>query len=65
MLAPLPAPLLKEAADGDTTRVLDITPTVSDLELLELDYSYNIGVNGPFSIEGPLWGCPNGLREGR
>ena len=65
MLAPLPAPLLEEATDGDATRVLDVAPAVGDLEPPELDYGRNIGVNGPFGIEGPLWGRPNGLREGR
>jgi hypothetical protein len=54
MLTPLPAPLLEEATDSDTTRVLDITPAIGDLEPLELDYGRNIGINGPFSIEGPL-----------
>jgi hypothetical protein len=63
--APLPAPLLEEATDSNTTRVLDIAPAVGDLEPPELDYGRNIGVNGPFGIEGPLWGYPNGLREGR
>jgi hypothetical protein len=54
VLTPLPAPLLEEAIDSDTIRVLDVTPAVGDLEPLELDYSYNIGVYSPFSIEGPL-----------
>jgi len=63
--APLPAPLLEEATDGNATRVLDVAPAVGNLEPLELDYGRNIGVNGPFGIEGPLWGYPNGLREGR
>jgi hypothetical protein len=54
MLAPLPAPLLEEAIDGNTTRVLDIAPAMGDLEPLELDYGCNIGINGPFGIEGPL-----------
>jgi hypothetical protein len=65
VLAPLPAPLLEEAMDGNATRVLDVAPAVGDLEPLELDYGRNIGVYGPFSIEGPLWGRPNSLREGR
>jgi hypothetical protein len=46
--------LLEEAIDSNIIRVLDITPTIGDLEPLELDYSRNIGVNSPFSIEGPL-----------
>jgi hypothetical protein len=54
MLTLLLALLLEEATDSDTTRVLDITPAIGDLELLELDYSYNIGIHSPFSIEGPL-----------
>jgi hypothetical protein len=54
VLTPLLALLLEEATDSNTTRVLDITPAVGDLEPLELDYSRNIGVNSPFSIEGPL-----------
>jgi hypothetical protein len=61
VLALLPAPLLEEATDSNTTRVLDITPIMGNLELLELNYGRNIGINGPFSIEGPLWGCPNDL----
>jgi hypothetical protein len=48
------APLLKEATDSNTTRVLDIIPAIGDLELPEFNYSYNIGINSPFSIEGPL-----------
>ena len=54
MLTPLLALLLEEAIDSNTTRVLDITLTVGDLEPLELDYSRNIGVYSPFGIEGPL-----------
>jgi hypothetical protein len=54
VLAPLLAPLLEEAIDSDTIRVLDITPAVGDLEPLELDYGRNIGIYSPFSIEGPL-----------
>jgi hypothetical protein len=54
MLTPLLALLLKEAIDSNTTRVLDITPAIGDLELLELNYSYNISINSPFSIEGLL-----------
>jgi hypothetical protein len=54
VLAPLLAPLLEEATDGDAARVLDVTPAVGDLEPLELDYGRNIGVHGPFGIEGPL-----------
>jgi hypothetical protein len=54
VLAPLPAPLLEKATDGDIARVLDVTPAVGDLELPELDYGRNIGINGSFGIEGPL-----------
>jgi len=59
VLTPLPAPLLEEATDGNATdgnatRVLDIAPAVGDLELPELDYGRNIGVNSSFGIEGPL-----------
>jgi hypothetical protein len=52
VLTLLPAPLLEEAIDSNTTRVLNITPAVGDLEPLELDYGCNISVNSPFSIEG-------------
>ena len=37
--------LLKEAADSDTARVLNITITVGDLYPLELEDGYDIGVD--------------------
>ena len=39
------ATLLKEAMDGDTARVLNITITIGDLYLLELEDSRDVGVD--------------------
>jgi hypothetical protein len=44
-LTPLLAVLLKEAADSNTARVLNIAVTISDLYPPELKDSYNIGVD--------------------
>jgi hypothetical protein len=41
--------LLKEAADGNTTRVLNITITMSNLYLPELEDSRDIGIDRALS----------------
>jgi hypothetical protein len=45
VLTPLPAPLLEEALYSGAARVLRIPAPVGDLELLELNYGGDIGIN--------------------
>jgi hypothetical protein len=45
VLTPLLAPLLEEAPYSGAIRVLRIPTPISNLELLELDYSSNISIN--------------------
>ena len=44
-LAPLPATLLKEVMNSHTTRVLYIAVAVRNLQLLQLNHGYDIGID--------------------